>query len=906
LQETITTLGPGVSQTFTTSYTITQEDIDSGSVTNAANALASDPGGEDVSASDEQIIIAIQLASMTLNKMASLETYDTPGEVVTYTIEVTNTGNVTLSGVTVEDPLTGMQETMTTLGPGVSQTFTTSYTITQEDIDAGSVTNAANALASDPNGEDVTASDEQTVTAIQLAQMTLHKSASVETYDTPGEVVIYTIEVTNTGNVTLSGVTVEDPLTGMQETMTTLGPGVSQTFTTSYTITQEDIDAGSVTNAANVLASDPNGEDVTASDEQTVTAIQLAQITLDKSANADTYVTPGEVITYTIEVKNTGNVTLTGVSVMDPLTGLEETFTSMAPGESRSFTTSYTITQQDLDDGSVMNTASVSASDPNGEEVTALADQTVTAIQLPQIALQKTAEPNTYSQTGLQIIYSIKVENTGNVTISNIHIVDDLTEATWDVALLAPGTDLVFTTNYVTTQSDLDQGSILNIATVIGKDPQGNDVEAMDEEVVTGTSLVAGLSVSKTADRQTYENPGDLITYTILVSNTGNLTVTDISIVDDLTDNIWTLESLSPGSSQTYITTYTITNEDMIAESVLNTVLVTGKDPQGQVIEVSDEEKVDAIIIPMNPMITISKSASPLTYSQTGTQIAYTITVENTGNVVISDILVEDEFTDNTWSIAMLGPGEREIFTTSYIIIQEDMDNGSVVNTVVVSGKDPDGNQITDNDSATVTAQNRIADINVSKTSPRPVYAVVGDVVHYEIVVTNTGNLSLSNIDVSDDLTKDSWFISLLRPGESQTFNTSYTVTQFDLNVGNVRNIATAYGEDPQGNSVIDSDEENAVAIKVPGGLTPDIEYDNILIIKGIDYYPNNIFRIYNRYGTLIYEASPYQNDWVGVPNRGLILTDADGRVPSGTYFYMLVLEPGQKPFTGYIYLIKD
>ena len=61
---------------------------------------------------------------------------DAAGDVLHYTVTVTNTGNVTLTGVTVVDPLTGQNITGVTLAPGANQSYNTSYTLTQADIEA--------------------------------------------------------------------------------------------------------------------------------------------------------------------------------------------------------------------------------------------------------------------------------------------------------------------------------------------------------------------------------------------------------------------------------------------------------------------------------------------------------------------------------------------------------------------------------------------------------------------------------------------------------------------------------------------------------------------------------------------------------------------------------------------------
>ena len=87
------------------------------------------------------------------------------------------------------------------LGVGASESFTESYTITQADLDAGSVLNTATASGNDPDDNPVQDSDEATVEAKRQASLSVDKSASPLTYDSAGDVITYTITVTNTGNV---------------------------------------------------------------------------------------------------------------------------------------------------------------------------------------------------------------------------------------------------------------------------------------------------------------------------------------------------------------------------------------------------------------------------------------------------------------------------------------------------------------------------------------------------------------------------------------------------------------------------------------------------------------------------------------------------------------------------------
>src|SRR2546427_71154 len=152
-----------------------------------------------------------QEPKLSITKEASPTTYSKVGDVITYTIVATNTGNVTLSNVSVEDKpaLEGFSCSPTipnTLAPGTSITCTGTHKITQADIDAGKI--ADTACVSATGAKEACAPAE--VTAYFFLMIRRPPRSTLFPYTTLFRSITYTIVATNTGNVTLSNVSVED------------------------------------------------------------------------------------------------------------------------------------------------------------------------------------------------------------------------------------------------------------------------------------------------------------------------------------------------------------------------------------------------------------------------------------------------------------------------------------------------------------------------------------------------------------------------------------------------------------------------------------------------------------------------------------------------------------------------
>ncbi len=934
---TPSTLAPGATGTATATYTITQADVDAGSVTNSATAVGVDPTGSAVSdvsddgdeatdgpdadtdpTNDSTVTTLSGNPELTFTKTAVVGGTGNVGDVITYTFTVENTGDVTISNITVTDPLLGTTPiaiTPSTLAPGATGTATAIYVITQADVDAGGVSNSATVNGNDPNGNpisdasdngDETADDDgdgnpgndstDTATVTPAPELTFTKTATVSGTGDVGDVITYTFNVLNTGNVTISNVTVTDPLLGgapIPVTPNPLAPGATGTATATYIITQADVDAGGVTNSATANGQDAAGNtvsdvsdngDETADDDgdgdptndATITPVAGSpELTFTKTAVVGGTGAVGDVITYTFSVENTGTVTISNITVTDPLLGgtpIPITPDPLAPGAIGTATATYTITQADVDAGGVSNSATVNGNDPAGNAVSDVSDNgdetadddgdgdptndstnTGTATAAPQLTFTKTATVSGTGAVGDVITYTFSVQNTGNVTVSNITVTDPLLGGapipiTPDP--LAPGATGTATATYVITQADVDAGGVTNSATANGQDPAGNpvsdvsddgdettdgpdaDTDPTNDGTITTIANNPEMTLTKTATVGGTGAVGDIITYTFTVENTGDVTLTNVSVDDPLlgpTPILVTPSTLAPGEIGTATGTYVITQADVDAGGVTNTAIANGQDIVGNAVQdVSDngdettdtdgdsDPTNDATVTALgsaDPELTLTKTASVNGSGALGDVITYTFIVENTGDVVVNNVTIDDPLTGTT-ALAVtpgtLAPGETGTATATYIITQADISRGFVQNTATANGTDNAGNTVSD--------------------------------------VSDSGN-------------------------ETQ--------------------------ETPDGNGATDGDPTNDPTIvalnpiTVFDGITPNGDgVNDELIIEGLENFPNNNVKIFNRLQVEVYDRDAYHlGPFFSGRSDGRITIQEDEELPSGVYFYVITYE---------------
>ena len=562
--------------------------------------------------------------TFSTNNPGNATTYSQVGQVITYGFSVKNTGTVALNTVTLTDPtLASFAVTCGgNLAPNTSETCTgtgNTHTVTQPDLDAGSVSNTVTATATSSSGAPTPATSTVVASAAQSAALSVTKTFSTNnpgnaaTYSQVGQVITYGFSVKNTGNVTLNTVTLTDPaLTSFAVTCApNLAPSLSETCTgtgNTYTIAQTDLNNGSVSNTVTAKATSPAGAPTAATSTTVTKAAQSASLSVTKTFttnNTDptTYSLAGQVITYGFSVKNTGNVTLNTVTLTDPtLTSFAVTCgPNLAPNTSETCTgtgNTYTIVQTDLDHGSVSNTVTAKATSSAGAPTPATSTVVTNAAQSAALTVTKTFSTNnpgdatTYSHVSQVITYGFSVKNTGNVTLNTVTLTDP-TLSSFAVTCggnLAPNTSETCTgtgNTYTIAQSDLDNGSVSN--TVTAKATSSAGAPTATSTVVTNAVQSPQLMLVKTdnLDGATYTAPGQIITYTVMATNSGNITLHNVMVSDSPTLDGYSCgtfvqgANLAPGASVTCMGSHTVTLDDLSNGSITDTASATSTETGG-------------------------------------------------------------------------------------------------------------------------------------------------------------------------------------------------------------------------------------------------------------------------------------------------------------------------------------
>ncbi|MFH6935524.1 gliding motility-associated C-terminal domain-containing protein, partial [Flavobacterium sp. FlaQc-30] len=206
--------------------------------------------------------------------------------------------------------------------------------------------------------------------------------------------------------------------------------------------------------------------------------------------------------------------------------------------------------------------------------------------------------------------------------------------------------------------------------------------------------------------------------------------------------------------------------------------------------------------------------------------------------------------------------------------------------------------------------------------------ANAGETITYRFVVTNTGNVPLKGIMITDPLVGVKVFgqaIDLdVNESNDTNFTAEYKITQSDINFGSVSNQASVKGSSAKGVVVEDISDDASLTddkptvlglkgcvIKVFNAFSPNGDAKNSrFYIQGLECYPNNTVEIYNRWGVLVFDVDRYNNEdrvFTGFSQGRTTISETAG-LPVGTYFYIIKYtdsDSNPHELSGYLYLNK-
>ena len=469
---------------------------------------------------------------------------------------------------------------------------------------------------------------------------------------------------------------------------------------------------------------------------------------------------------------------------------------------------------------------------------------------IPHVTIEKTTDSEKIdlenAHPGTVINYSFLITNDGHQTLDNVEINDKMPnieglKIDWSTStdnetgdgVLSPGETVRGSASYTLTQADIDSGKVVNTANADTDDPSDNQTPSKDDEVETEIETKDELTIEKTVDKEVIEGdeitPGTLLTYTFVVTNTGNRTVSDVTIEDQLegidgpvidwstsTDETSGEGVLLPGESVTATATYQLTQHDIDMAEVTNVAIAHGKNPDGDPVD-SDPDDVQTVIDVHDELVlekVVDKTELTDDEMFVGQTLNYTFTLVNNGDRTVHDVEFEDYLqglsdivvdwdgsSDVETGEGVLSPDEVVTATATYAITQNDIDNCQVTNTAIVHSKLPNEDPFDSNESTVTTIINADAEFiiekQVDKAELKGDEAVPGTTLNYTFHLTNNGDRTIRNVELDDYLdgvydlaidwstsTDDSTGEGTLAPGEMVDASGKYDITQAESRTG--------------------------------------------------------------------------------------------------------------------------
>ncbi len=774
-----------------------------------------------------------------------------------------------------------------------------------------------------------------------------------------GDKLKYSFRVKNTGRLTLSNVTLTDmlPVSNLNVNWTastdaatgegTLAPGEEVSASADYELTMEDIAAGKVVNTASAEGLDPKENKVSDKDDAETTLTAEPLISLSKTADPNKMSDPtvGDLISYNFVITNTGNIPLSNINFQDDHELIDLTWntdlanTELGIGEKIEGHASYALSRKDIDAGSVLNKASVSAVGGNGKTVTDQAEDTTIIETTPSILLKKTTPKAVLTDVGKgdAVVWNFELKNTGGNTLKNVQIVDHLagvSEITYDwkgssdsetgPGVLSPGETVNATATYDLTGEDITAKEVTNTATGKGTDPNGVEVTS-DANAKVKIKYNPELIIDKTADTLDYTGAkaGDVVRYTLSLTNSGNVDLTDVELVD-LKEGVvvkeysWPTKEgfLAVGETVTATAEYVLTQEDIDVTILENKASGKGRAPDGTWV---NTEIPNIITKEPHPEITLVKDVdiNDIAEAKAGDFLTYTVTVTNTGDETLHDVNLEDSMmkvlSDITYDreTDTLAPSESYIMTAGYAVTQEDINKGLVINEAEVTAKDPENTEVSSRDDAETRLGQSSSCAVTKKASVTKISSDVakpGYEIRYDFTASNTGNTTLMEVTFADELLENAdtaitWEWNdegILLPGQTINGHAVYVLTQDDISAEKVTNVVVMNAKDPKGDPLEPARAEVTTIVEKSASHTIVKKVDREIIEKAKAGDAVSYTMIYSNTGNMVLKDISFDDamlkgagvdiqwDWSETASRGETKTLCPGESITGKAVYKI------------------
>ncbi len=663
---TVASLAPGASTNFTGSFTVPSSNTCS--VTTITTVTASDLCSGNMITNSVTTICPLLTAPAIAVTLVCPDAIASPGGVITYTGTVRNSGNVTLNDVTVVDTQASppLVLSLASLAPGVSSSFIASFAAP---LNACAVSSTVVAFGTDAcSAARVTNSASATCPLGTAPSITITENCSTTPVG-PGGVLSFSGTVRNTGNITLTNVIVLSDRTGATPILIipTLAANASSNYTGSYRVPADN--ACSITTVVAVTGRD-TCSGIAAANTASITCPIIGNPRIEVTQTCPlVQVIPGGILTYSGIVSNAGNITLNNIVVSSDRTNgtVVLTLASLAPGATAPFTGSYRTREDCCSDSS---TVTATGRDCNNTVVSDTSTRTCTLLTQPAIALTTVCSPQPWGPPvpGQTMNYSGIVSNSGNITLTNVTIVDSApTNGTrvYGPIILAAGETASFTASFVV------PADFCGTHTTTAR---GLDACTLSPVTATSTTtcpvtVTPQIAVTMNCPPQATPKKGTF-TFTGTVSNPGNVTLTNVFVTNDQPSNNTPVIgpiTLAPGASTNFSGSYLVPCSDCC--EVTDTLTAHGEDRCGGTLVADTTTQICPLLT--TPRLVVIENC-PATPVAVGGVFEFTGFVTNAGDVVLRDVyVVSSQPAANTPVLGPieLAPGESEEFSGSYTVV---------------------------------------------------------------------------------------------------------------------------------------------------------------------------------------------------------------------------------------------